>query len=224
MKIRWIGQSGYVLSDEHTTIYIDPYLSDCVNRMAGRRRMVSPAMEAKDISCDAIICTHNHLDHLDVDLIKEMNKDDVTFCAPLDCEETLLSLGVKDYISFKCGKVISIGKFRLEAVYAKHTVPAVGVVVTYNGKRLYFTGDTLYDKKLENIKCDILFVCINGKLGNMNVCEAIKLTKKIQPRKGIPNHYGMFESNTENPRKYTDNVEDGFIMEYNKEYEMEKLI
>ena len=51
-----------------------------------------------------------------------------------------------------------------------------------------------------------------------NVEEAVKLTKIINPKTGVPNHYVMFESNTENPEKYTNNIENGFIMEYNREY------
>ena len=222
LKIRWIGQSGYILSDENTTIYLDPYLSDCVNRVAGRERMVPAPVSSQDIKADAFICTHNHLDHVDVDLIEETDTEEIDFYAPSDCRETLLKLGVKSYVPFDCGTKAQIGNFEIEAVYANHTVPAIGVVVTYGGYRLYFTGDTFYDEKLKNIQCDLLFVCINGKLGNMNVNEAVKLTKEIQPKTGIPNHYGMFESNTEDPRKYTDNIPNGFIMEFNRTYTVEK--
>ena len=223
-KIRWIGQSGYILSDENTTIYLDPYLSDCVNRVAGRERMVPAPVAAQDIKADAFICTHNHLDHVDVDLIEEMNTDGIDFYAPTDCKETLENLGVKGYNAFDMGSTVKIGNFEAEAVYADHTVPAIGVVVTYGENRLYFTGDTFYNEKLENVKCDILFVCINGKLGNMDVKEAVKLTEKIQPETGVPNHYGMFESNTEDPHKYTDNIQNGFIMEFNKEYSVSELL
>lgn len=224
MKIRWIGQSGYILSDEKTTIYIDPYLSDAVERIAGRKRMVPAAISASDIKADAFICTHNHLDHVDIDLIAQMNTDGIDFYAPSDCEETLKKPGVKSFTAFDEESRIKIGGFEVKAVFADHTIPAIGVVINYGGVRMYFTGDTYYNPRLEKIKCDILFVCINGKLGNMSVSEAVKLTKKIQPKTGIPNHYGMFESNTENPNNYTDNIKNGFIMEYNEEYEMEGLL
>lgn len=224
MRIKWIGQSGYVLDDGKNVIYIDPYLSDCVNRVAGRGRMVDAPVSATDIDADAVICTHNHLDHLDIDLIGEMDTQNVDFYAPSDCRGTLTELGVKNYNEFDCGTHIKIGDFELEAVYADHTVPSVGVVVTYNGTRMYFTGDTVYNERLEAVRCDILFVCINGKLGNMDVDEAVKLTGKIKPITGIPNHYGMFASNTENPYKYTDGVPNGFIMEFNREYSIYELL
>ena len=218
LKIRWIGQSGYILSDDDTTIYIDPYLSDCVNRVAGRERMVPAPVSAKDIKADAFICTHNHLDHVDVDLIEEMNTDGIDFYAPTDCKETLENLGVKGYNAFDMGSTVKIGDFECSAVYADHTVPAIGVVVKHSGNTLYFTSDTLYNEKLAKVKCDILFICINGKLGNMNVDEAIKITKMISPKTAVPNHYDMFESNSENPENFK--VNNRFIMKYNKEYEV----
>ena len=37
----------------------------------------------------------------------------------------------------------------------------------------------------------------------MNIDEAVRLSKMINPRVGFPSHYGMFESNTEDLKKYT---------------------
>lgn len=220
MKIKWIGQSGYILSDEKIVIYIDPYLSDSVEKAAGRKRLVPPPVLPEELSGNAYICTHNHIDHLDPDTISVMNKDNIKFYAPSDCRKILSELGAENFLEFNCGDIISIGDFAIEAVYAKHTVPAIGLIVTYDGERLYFTGDTLYDERLFQNECDILFICINGKLGNMNAEEAAEITNRINPGLGIPNHYGMFESNTENPEKYIEKIDSGFVMELGAEYEL----
>lgn len=45
MKIRWIGQSGYVIRTDTTEIVIDPYLSDVVNRVANRPRLVEAPLK-----------------------------------------------------------------------------------------------------------------------------------------------------------------------------------
>ena len=217
LKICWIGQAGYILSDSNTTICIDPYLSDVVNRVANRPRMVAPPFSPEELYADAVICTHNHLDHADIDAIPYMDKN-IQFFAPSDCEKTLTELGVIHYNEFNEGTTIKLGDFELTAVFADHTVSAVGVVVKHSGNTLYFTSDTLYNEKLSNVECDILFICINGKLGNMNVEEAIEITKMISPKTAVPNHYDMFESNSENPENFK--VDNRFIMEYNKEYEV----
>lgn len=217
LKIRWIGQSGYILSDGTTVICIDPYLSDVVNRVASRPRMVEAPIEPENLVADAVICTHNHIDHVDIDAIPHMNKS-LTFYAPTDCKETLSELGVTKYMPFDEGTEYKIGDFTIGAVFADHTVPAVGVTVEYGRTVMYFTGDTYYHEKLKNVKCDILFVCINGKLGNMDVNDAVKLANEIKPTTAVPNHYGMFESNTEDPKKF--DVQNRFIMDFDKEYEV----
>lgn len=185
MKIKWIGQSGYLLSDGKTTICIDPYLSDVVNRVAQRPRMREIPIRPEELKADIVLCTHNHLDHVDIDAIALMNKN-ITFLAPMDCEKTLKDLGVIKYKPFDEGEVFMAGDFKITAVFAEHTVPAIGVMVEYNGESLYFSGDTNYIMKLENIKCDYMFICINGKLGNMNVNDAIKLTNIIKPKMAVP--------------------------------------
>ncbi len=218
MNIRWIGQSGYILSDGNTTVCIDPYLSDAVNRVAGRKRLVPCVISPENVCADAIICTHNHLDHLDSDAISLMKKERMTFYAPSDCAQTLRDAGVIRYVPFDRGTVVQVGDFTLEAVLAIHTVPAIGVVVSHTGQRLYFTGDTLYHEDLARIKCDILFVCINGKLGNMDVRDAARLTGEIGPCTAVPNHYGMFAGNTEDPERFA--VQQRFLMEMDRIYEV----
>ena len=97
LKIKWIGQSGYILSDGNTEICIDPYLSDVVNRIANRQRMVDAPFLPEQLKCDVVICTHNHLDHVDIDAIPLMKKDNMLFLAPSDAENTLLECGVVDF-------------------------------------------------------------------------------------------------------------------------------
>ncbi len=226
LKIRWIGQGGYLLSDGVTELCIDPYLSDVVNRIAGRGRMVEPPFSPEELASDVIICTHNHLDHVDIDAIPLMRKG-MLFLAPSDAEATLRECGVTRYEPFDEGATYRIGDFSLTAVYAKHSAPAIGVIVKHGERTLYFSGDTEYSERLKEVAAyhvDVMVICINGKLGNMNVEEAIRLTEAIAPRVGIPTHYGMFESNTEDPTKYTSRVRGGVALEYDREYSVEEIL
>ncbi len=227
LKIRWIGQGGYLLSDGKTTLCIDPYLSDVVNRVAGRPRMVKPPFSPEELRANAVICTHDHLDHIDVDAIPKMKKENVVFYAPSAAKDKLFSLGVNNYCLFDEKSVYTIGDFEIEAVYACHSVPAIGVLIRHSGLTIYISGDTEYDEKLEALKdrnIDVMIICINGRLGNMNAEDAARLTRIIAPKAAIPTHYGMFESNTEDPEVYTSKIDCGFILDYNREYSVKEIL
>lgn len=51
MIIRFLGQSGYVLETERNKIIIDPYLSDAVNRVVGRPRLLPIPIDPRKIAC-----------------------------------------------------------------------------------------------------------------------------------------------------------------------------
>ncbi|MBO5213329.1 MAG: MBL fold metallo-hydrolase [Clostridia bacterium] len=225
MTIRWIGQSGYLIRTENAEILLDPYLSDAVNRVANRPRLVDAPLSPSEISADAVICTHDHLDHLDVDAAAEMSRN-TRFITTGEGRKTLMDMGFSHVDVLTEGDLVTIGDLKLTAVYAKHTVEAFGVILQVEGKTLYFSGDTLFDERLYQIRefhPDVTFLCINGKLGNMNVDEAVAVAQGIGAPRNIPNHYGMFASNTEDPRRFTDRVSGGFIMEFNREYDVSEI-
>ena len=222
MKIKFLGQSGYIIKTENTEIMIDPYLSDSVNRVAGRPRTLPIPINPKYVKCDAVICTHNHLDHLDLDTVKDINNGQF-FITTNEGKIELNKLGKDNVVSLNVGESIVIGDIQITAVFADHTVEAFGLIVKAENKTLYFSGDTLYNEKLFDIaqyKPDITFICINGRLGNMNVKEALITAKRIGAKINIPNHYDMFASNSENPYLFSENIDGGNVLEFDMEYEI----
>lgn len=222
MTIRFLGQSGYIIKTEKAEIIIDPYLSDSVNRVAGRPRTLPIPINPQNISCEAVICTHNHLDHLDPDTVAQIN-DKQFFITKNEGKTELNRLGKDHVVSLNVGESTVVGDFEITAVFADHTVEAFGLIVKAENKALYFSGDTLYNEQLFDIskyKPDITFICINGRLGNMNVDEALITAKRIGAKINIPNHYDMFASNSENPYLFSENIDGGIVLEFNKEYEI----
>lgn len=69
-------------------------------------------------------------------------------------------------------------------------------------------------------KPDITFICINGKLGNMNVEEAVQVAENIGAKINIPSHYDMFASNSENPELFANQIRGGMVLKYNNVYEL----
>lgn len=220
MIIRFLGQSGYLIKTEKAEIIIDPYLSDIVNRVAGRPRILPVPIEPEQISCDAIICTHNHLDHLDPDTIIKIPAEQF-YITTLEGEKALADINRFNVATLEVGQTINVGDTEITAVFADHTVEAMGLIIKAENKTLYFSGDTLYNERLFEIakyKPDYTFICINGRLGNMNVREAVSVAEKIGAKVNVPNHYDMFASNSEDPHLFADNISGGLILEFNKEY------
>ena len=226
MKIRSLGQSGYLLESKNSSIMIDPYLSDSVNRASGKARLLPIPIEPGEVKCDAVICTHDHLDHLDPDTVCEM-KSDQLFVTTKEGKEKLISLGKSNASALCVGESVRVGDFEITAAFADHTVEAFGVIVRAEGKVLYFSGDTLYNEKLFEIKDyapDYTFICINGRLGNMNVSEALAVAREIGAKNNIPTHYDMFASNSEDPHLFADHIDGGYILEFNKVYTLSDTI
>ena len=226
MKIRWLGQGGFLVRDnaETTEILVDPYLSDAVNRNGTCPRQRPVPIEPADVKSDAVICTHDHLDHLDTGAVPDMPAD-TFFIATYEGCDTLGRLGRHNHRAVREGDELTVGGIHVQIVYANHTCEAFGVILSCDGVRLYISGDTLYDEKLFGIaqyKPDITCICINGRMGNMNVGEAVVTAKKIGARLNIPDHYDMFASNMEDPAKFTCEFseETVFLPEFDRQYDV----
>ena len=223
MKIRWLGQGGFLIRDnaETTEILVDPYLSDAVNRDGTCPRQRPVPIEPADVKSDAVICTHDHLDHLDTGAVPDMPADTFFVTTYEGCD----NLAHPNHRAVRPGDTFDVGAIRVTIVYALHTCEAFGVILETDGVRLYISGDTLYDEKLFDIaqyKPDITCICINGRMGNMNVGEAVITAKKIGARLNIPDHFDMFASNMEDPAKFTCEFAENevFLPEFDRQYKV----
>ena len=232
-SLQWLGQGGYLIRNGNSSVCIDPYFSDCVEKSSGKKRLVPPPFPPEDLTADLVICTHDHLDHLDVDAVPLFSHGKQLFAGPDSCCRHLSQLGIEpDRLRPFCrGDSMEIGGLTLYAVHAEHTEDSIGVVVSHPEAILYFTADSLYSPKLLEVKkyCpELVVTCINGKLGNMSAEDAAVLTAALSPKTGIPSHYGMFMENTEDPHSYTTKLAGSpvktMILEYGKVYPVSSLL
>lgn len=213
--ISWTGQAGFAFKDSQGKIYhIDPYLSNVCSTTVGYHRVVPTPINASELKVDFIFVTHEHKDHLDdvsLPLIAKANKN-LTIVAPPTCIDRLKELGIhpKRLISLQRGEDMKIGNTLVKAVIANHTDDSVGFVFKFGNLSFYITGDTTYSDNLIAVKEDhpnLMMPCINGRLGCMNICDAVRLTGHIQPDFVVPMHYGMFKENTADPNEFVRQAE-----------------
>ena len=69
VSVTWYGQSGFRLAAGDSRILIDPFLTE-----RDDRRYPPPASAADFADVTLVLCTHEHVDHLDLPFLRE-------FCA-----------------------------------------------------------------------------------------------------------------------------------------------
>lgn len=213
------GQAGYIIkSSSGQLLAIDLYLSECVERLEGNvgfKRLLPKILSPFDLEFDAVICTHPHLDHFDIDAVPAMlsNRKTKLFCS-VDSGKLIRQLRIEYYNSqityVKPLESYDAGDFHIDFVNCDHGAgapDAVGVVITVDGKRIYEAGDTCL--RLDRVNevarpLDVLIAPINGAFGNLNEEDCSKLAEALKPKVTIPCHYGMFASHHGDIGKFYD--------------------
>ena len=164
------------------TIYIDPFRIE---------------EEMKD--ADLIFVTHNHYDHYSEDDIEKIKKANTQIVVPEDLLTNVLRFGFEpqNVLAVEPNKKYKIDGIEFETVPAyninKQFHPKVnewvGYIITLDGLRYYFAGDTDITEESKKVKCDVAFVPVGGTY-TMDFKEAAQLINEIQPKIAVPIHYG----------------------------------
>ena len=168
----------------------------------GKYIVIDPAKPANFSGlpqADLILITDIHGDHLDPALIKSESKADTTIIASAAVAKTVTEAKVLGN-----GEKTTWGAWTIEAIPMYNTTasrgPAPGklfhdkgrgngYVLTYGGKRFYFSGDTEGIPEMRALKnIDVAFICMNLPY-TMTPEEAADAVKAFHPKVAIPYHY-----------------------------------
>jgi len=208
-----IGQAGHVIHSGGCTVIIDPYLSDrCGTNNPLFSRIIPVPVDPAAVKADVFMVTHDHADHLDPETVGAYRyKEVTTFVAPRRAAKKLKALGIPagNVRVVDQGDTLELPGLAIKGVFALPTDPGVldttGYLLTFeNGRSVYHTSDTAYCDLLLKAcpRAEVLLPCINGKYGNLNVAQAVELTKAVNPKTVIPNHYDVMALNSENPESF----------------------
>lgn len=216
MKLTLLGQAGvWITLNNGLDIVIDPYLSDSIHIEKGSRfiRQIPIVKTWCDKDPDIILLTHNHGDHLDHDTIDPwLNKQKLKqIVGPYPVYSELYSLwpGKHNIMVAREGVEVSLCDVLIRVVPAAHeTEAAVGYCLEAEGKVIYFSGDTLFTRRIPNFfvgkHIDLMFVCINGFGNNMNAVDAARLSEILRPELVIPVHWDMFQAYGADPSTFVE--------------------
>jgi L-ascorbate metabolism protein UlaG (beta-lactamase superfamily) len=228
LNIWWIGQEGYIIKSRDLIIYIDPYLSTYAEQITRGKanehvRMMPPPMQPEEVThADIVLCTHDHIDHIDpvgIPVIASASEE-TKFIVPECARQTLLDFNIDEeriYSLFGDDSLTMAG-ISVFAFPAKHEqfnkdkikgYPYLSYIIKIEGLSLLHAGDTIpYDGQIEKFQkheIDLAFVPINGRdkfrrdlgfEGNFDCVEAVDFALGIAAGLTVPMHYDLFPINT----------------------------
>lgn len=178
VDIKINAQSSIRLSNKEIVIYIDPYL-----------------IEKNVNDADYIFITHDHYDHLSIDDINKVIKEDTIIVGAESCFKNLEEFD-NNKVKVKPNNKYLVGNLNFQTVASYNTNKLyhpeknewVGYLIDFNNKKYFITGDTDINKENKQIKCDVLLLPVGG-VYTMDYKEAAILTNLIKPKLAIPTHY-----------------------------------
>jgi L-ascorbate metabolism protein UlaG (beta-lactamase superfamily) len=183
VSVTWYGQSGFRLAAGENRVLIDPFLTDRPDRY-----YPPPASAADFTNVTQVLCTHEHVDHLDLPFLREFCAVNAaaTIVVPAPVVEVAAAAGVgRDRLTGAApGEDLSAAGVTVHPLPALHgmggdqpvvyefapgggPVRFLGYVVEIGGIRFYHAGDGLVYPELPTalaaLAPDVLMLPINGR-------------------------------------------------------------
>ena len=154
---------------------------------------------------DLIIITHHHGDHLDLNAIELIKKENTKIVMTQKCLE--MSEYISDVIVMKNGDILEINQLKIEAIPAyniKHKRDngnpfhmkgeGNGYVIKFGDKKVLIAGDTENIPEIKSLtNIDIAFLPMNLPY-TMTPEMVADLAKAFRPRILYPYHYGKTDT------------------------------
>ena len=180
LKLTPIQHASLVIEAGGKVLYVDPAQGD----YAGRPK------------ADFILITDIHGDHMAPKVIEQIGKTGTVILAPKAVTEQVANSG-----AIANGESRTMGPFQVEAIPMYNLKPGAdgtymhpkgrgnGYIVTYGGKRFYFSGDTEGIPEMRALKnIDVAFICMNLPY-TMSPADAAEAVRAFHPAVVYPYHY-----------------------------------
>jgi L-ascorbate metabolism protein UlaG (beta-lactamase superfamily) len=186
LTIEWFGHTSVGIYGDKV-IYIDAF---------------TQVLKGNERKADLIISTHGHGDHFDIDAINKLSKETTHVVIKTGCEkEKLLSKNIKELdvdetcilegVDIKSVHAYNTKRFRSPGVPFHSEGFGMGVLLTVEGVKLYYAGDTDFIPtmhELKDEKIDVAFLPIGGTF-TMDITDATEAVCAIEPKMVVPVHF-----------------------------------
>ncbi|MGI8579061.1 MAG: metal-dependent hydrolase [Solirubrobacteraceae bacterium] len=192
MKLRFLGQSCFELTDGEDSVIIDPFLTH--NPKA--------AASAEEVNPKQILLTHGHADHLG-DTVAIAKRTGAKVLAIVELANEIGEEGV-DVVDPNLGGTVKFDWGWVKLTPAWHTAVspsgtphvAAGLLISFKGTLIYHLGDTALFSDLALVAkrgdpVDIALVPIGGHY-TMDRWDAVTAAELVDATTVIPCHYDTF--------------------------------
>jgi len=218
VRLIWLGHSSVYLEVDGTRVIIDPVWSDRASpfKIAGPKRTHPVPIALADLpTVDVVIISHDHYDHLDPGVVRELAPQEVQFAVPLGVGADLEAWGVAadKIIELDWWEGGAVGSLALVATPARHfsgwrvtdrdrTLWASWTLVGPHS-RVFYSGDTGWSDDFEKIGDEYgpfdLTVMKCGAYGDgwpdlhINGIQAVEANLLLKGRRMLPVHWLTFD-------------------------------
>jgi L-ascorbate metabolism protein UlaG (beta-lactamase superfamily) len=177
--LHWLGHASFRL-DGPPTVYFDPV-----------------DIGSEPPRADIVLISHSHGDHLSMPDIKLISGPETVIITIPDIAGMFETSDVEyaKVWAAQPGERMTVGDVEIETVpaynvgksYHPKEAGYLGFIVTLQGERLYFAGDTDHIPEMADIDCDVALLPVGGTY-TMNLEEAAQAAADIGPKVAVPMH------------------------------------
>jgi L-ascorbate metabolism protein UlaG (beta-lactamase superfamily) len=196
--LHWLGHASFRF-DGPPTIYID---------LTTATSNYPPA--------DVILISHDHGDHYAPTALKRVSGPGTIIITTPDIAQELEETDVVygEVRALQPGEQTAAGEVQIETVPAYNIGKAyhpkeagyLGFIITFEGERLYFAGDTDHIPEMADIECDVVLLPIGGTY-TMDIEEAAQAAAEIGAKVTVPMH-----ERSADPEEFRDLCECGAVV------------
>jgi L-ascorbate metabolism protein UlaG (beta-lactamase superfamily) len=215
-RLTWHGHATCTLeTDDRTKLVIDPFFTD------------NPATDltVDDVEADYILVSHGHFDHF-ADCIPLAKRTGAMVISTFEIVAFCGEKGVDNGHGMNIGGAYTFPFGRLKLTPAlhtgsvagddsgTHTTDCAGLLVEFNGKRFYHSGDTalITDFQLLKGQVDVALLPIGDNF-TMGPDDAARAVRMIEPHVVIPIHYNTWPVIAQDPEVFRTKVGDAARVE-----------
>jgi N-acyl-phosphatidylethanolamine-hydrolysing phospholipase D len=224
-SVTWIGHATLLVRLGGLNVLTDPHFSERASPVgfAGPRRYQPPGVALAELpEIHAVVISHNHYDHLDVDSVRQLHARSggmLRFFVPLGLKPWFARLGIDTVTELDWWESAELGGVRFTLTPAQHWSARGlfdrsqslwgGWAIAASDLNFFFAGDTGYSTDFAEIgrrlgPFDLAAIPIGAyaprwfmQMQHVDPGEALRMHRDLGARQSLGVHWGTFEMSDE---------------------------